>query len=162
MKWGRFLLILAGAIVLQRAVTPAIEIGGIGPDLPLLLVLHLSLAGQPGSIFFAQWLAGAIRDVYGGGVFGLSAVTFPIVGWIVARLGADLYARHPFTQVGLTFLAGLQVELVFSVVLFLRASHLDLFALFLHGLGTALYTGLAAIVVFRLFEIWPVILRDDS
>ena len=162
MKWARFLILLAVTVVLQRGVTPAIEVGGVRPDLVVLLVLHLSLIGPPGSVFVAQWVAGLVRDIFSGGLFGLSALCFPVVGWLMGRLGSDLYARHPLTQLGLTFLGGLQIELIFAFVLFLKASHLDPFALFVHGLGTAFYTGIAALLFFRLLDGWPVTTRDGA
>ena len=60
------------------------------------------------------------------------------------------------------FIERVKIELVFACVLFLKASHLDPFALFVHGLGTAFYTGIAALLVFRLLDAWPVMTRDGA
>ena len=113
-----------------------------------------------GLIFGGQWVAGMVRDLFGVGTLGLSAVVFPLLGAIASRLGKELYANHPLTRFLLSFLVALQVELIFSFVLFLKASHLDLFSLFLQGLGSAVYTALVALLAYRLLDLWPSVGRE--
>tara|TARA_B100000959_G_C14741163_1_gene525127 strand:+ start:80 stop:568 length:489 start_codon:yes stop_codon:yes gene_type:complete len=155
MKWFRFLVLLGFAIVIQRSFGDRMEVYGARPDLVLVLALHLSLCSGTGLIFGAQWVAGLARDLFGIGVLGLSACLFPLLGSLASRLGKDLYAHHPLTRLVLSFLVALQVELIFSFVLFLKVEHLDLFSLFARGVGSAIYTALVALIVYRFLDLWP-------
>ncbi|MDP7033514.1 MAG: rod shape-determining protein MreD [Planctomycetota bacterium] len=155
MKWFRFLVLLSVALVVQRSFGDRMEVYGSRPDFVLILALHLSLCAGSGLIFGAQWVAGLARDLFGIGVLGLSACLFPLLGTLASRLGRDLYAHHPLTRLVLSFLVALQVELTFSFVLFLKAEHLDLFSLFAQGFGSAIYTALVALILYRLLDMWP-------
>ena len=104
----RTLLALAifGGGVAQTTLSPALRIGDVAPDLPLIVVLLLALRRGPEFGCVAGFLAGFLQDVVGGGFVGVQALTKAVVGFAIGAAGDRLRVTQPLVQVpGLVLLS---------------------------------------------------------
>jgi len=104
----RTLLVLTvfGGGVAQATLAPAIDIAGIIPDLPLILVVLLALRRGAEFGCVAGLAAGLLQDAAGGGLIGVQALTKALVGFAIGAAGSQLRVTQPFVQVpGLVILS---------------------------------------------------------
>jgi rod shape-determining protein MreD len=104
----RLLLALTvfGGGVAHTTVAPALRIGDVTPDLPLIVVVLLALRRGPEFGCGAGFVAGLLQDVAGGGWLGVQALTKALIGFVIGSAGAQLSVRQPLVQVpGLVLLS---------------------------------------------------------
>ncbi len=103
---GWLALTVFGGGVAQATLAPALRIGGVAPDIPLIVVVLLALRGGPEVGALAGFAAGLLQDVTGGAPVGAQALTKAVVGFALGTLGTRLAVRHPLVQVpGLVLLS---------------------------------------------------------
>lgn len=93
MRWflpGLFVCILAQAVLLAP-----LSLGGIRPDLFLLLVFLVSQRTSPEAATLLGFLVGLCQDVLSGAPLGLRAFTDSLMGFLAARLSHDMYTDKP-------------------------------------------------------------------
>ena len=112
-----FLLALLGVCVLQSTVIPRMAIGGIQPDLFLVLVFGLSLSTGVEVATAAGFLIGLYQDALSGAPLGLNAFTLSLIGFLVSRLSRLLKTAQTPMRLGLLFLAGVISGLTTLLVL---------------------------------------------
>lgn len=97
----RFALALAifGGGVAHTAVAPALTVGGVSPDIPLILAVLLGLRKGPEVGCLSGFVAGLIQDVTGGGFVGAQALTKALAGFGVGLLSPRLFVANPLVQV---------------------------------------------------------------
>ena len=97
----RTLLVLTvfGGGVAQATLAPALRIGDIAPDLPLIVVVLLALRRGPEFGCLAGFAAGLLQDAAGGGLLGAQAMTKALVGFAIGALGSRLRVTQPLVQV---------------------------------------------------------------
>lgn len=97
----RTLLVLTvlGGGVAQATVAPALRIGDVLPDLPLIVVVLLALRRGPEFGCVAGFAAGLLQDAAGGGLIGAQALTKSLAGFAIGALGAELRVTQPLVQV---------------------------------------------------------------
>jgi rod shape-determining protein MreD len=104
-------LTVFGGGVAQATVAPALRIGDVLPDLPLIVVALLALRRGPEFGCVAGFAAGLLQDAAGGGLIGVQALTKALAGFAIGALGAELRVTQPLVQVPglalLTILEGL-------------------------------------------------------
>ncbi len=96
MMW--FLPGLLGCAVAQEVLLPSLSLGGVRPDLFLLLVLFLSLQASPEGATVEGFVIGLCQDALSGGPLGLRAFSFALLGFLCARLGQAMYTDEPLAQ----------------------------------------------------------------
>lgn len=94
-----FLLMTFGGSLAQSSVVPLLSVGGITPDLPLILTVLLALRRGPETGCLAGFVAGMLQDVAGGGLVGVQAVTKALAGFAVGMLVGRLWVTNPMVQV---------------------------------------------------------------
>jgi rod shape-determining protein MreD len=96
MKWflpGLLLCATAQTVLLAPA-----AIGGIRPDLFLLLLFFLSPRMTAEAATIQGFLLGLCQDALSGGPLGLRAFAYSLLGFLAARLSHDLYTDKPLAQ----------------------------------------------------------------
>jgi rod shape-determining protein MreD len=112
-----FLLALFGVCLLQSSVIPRLAIGGIQPDLFLVLIFGLSLSAGPEMATAAGFLMGLYQDSLSGGPLGLNAFTLSLIGFLVSRVSRQMKTAELPGRFALLFLAGLLSGLITLFVL---------------------------------------------
>ena len=97
----RTLLVLTvlGGGVAHATVAPALGIGGVTPDLPLIVVVLLALRRGPEFGRAAGFAAGLLQDAAGGGLIGVQALTKAVLGFVIGAAGSRLSVTQPLVQV---------------------------------------------------------------
>ena len=138
-----FLLMTFGGSVAQSSIVPALSVGGVTPDLPLILTVLLALRGGAETGCAAGFVAGLLQDVAGGGLVGVQAVTKALAGFGVGMLVGRLWLANPLVQVPGLVLLSLGEGLAPYLLLQLFHYPASLGELMLHViLPQALYNGL--------------------
>lgn len=92
-------LTVFGGGVAQATLAPALRIGDVAPDLPLIVVVLLALRRGPEFGCLAGFAAGLLQDATGGGLLGTQALTKAVVGFAIGALGGRLRVTQPLVQV---------------------------------------------------------------
>src|SRR6202521_6409519 len=92
------LTVLGGGMA-QATVAPALRIGDVAPDLPLIVVVLLALRRGPEFGRLAGFAAGLLQDAAGGGLIGVQALTKALAGFAVGTLGGELRGTRPLVMV---------------------------------------------------------------
>jgi rod shape-determining protein MreD len=102
---------LFGGGLAQSSLAPALRIGGVAPDIPLILAVLLGLHRGPEVGCLSGFVLGLVQDTVGGGFVGAQALTKALVGFAAGLMGERLWVSNPLVQVPglvlLTFAEGL-------------------------------------------------------
>jgi rod shape-determining protein MreD len=152
-------LTVFGGGVAQATVAPALRIGDVAPDLPLIMVVMLALRRGPEFGCLAGFAAGLLQDTAAGGLIGPQALTKAVVGFTIGALGGRLRVTQPLVQVPglalLTVAEGLARFALLKVFHFpVHFGDLMLYvvlpqALYNGFLGAALVVALACVEAYR-------------
>ena len=96
---GLFLLMTFGSSLAQWSVVPALSVGGVTPDLPLVVTVFLALREGPEVGCLVGFGAGFLQDMAGGGLIGIQALTKALAGFGMGLLVGRLCVTSPLVQV---------------------------------------------------------------
>lgn len=114
---GWLALTVFGGGVAQATIAPALRIGDVAPDIPLIVVVLLALRRGPEFGALAGFAAGLLQDVAGGGLVGAQALTKAVLGFALGAVGARLAVTQPLVQIpGLVLLSGAEGVARFAVL----------------------------------------------
>jgi len=154
-----FVLGLLVCASVQAVLLGPVSLGGIRPDLFLLLILLLSPRVSPEAATIQGFLVGLCQDALSGGPLGLRAFTYSVIGCATAWLSHDLHTEKPLAQFGL-LLAGAVGAGVMTLVLLVF--FLD-FSPLLPALGVvvpeALYTAVVGFLLLRVPQVRAALMR---
>ena len=105
----RFLVVLAGLVVLQFSLRPRLGDSRITPDFLLLALLIYTIRAQPGRSAGAGFVVGLLRDALTPASFGAGALAHTLVGYLSAWSKAVFFAENLFVN-GCLFFAGTWVR----------------------------------------------------
>ncbi|HET7874492.1 MAG TPA: rod shape-determining protein MreD [Methylomirabilota bacterium] len=94
-----YLLMALGGSVAQSSVVPVLSVGGVTPDLPLILTVLVALRRGPESGCLAGFLAGLVQDAASGGLVGVQALTKALAGFLMGLLVGRVWLANPLVQV---------------------------------------------------------------
>jgi rod shape-determining protein MreD len=100
-----FIVGLLACASAQAALLGPISVGGVRPDLFLLLVCLVSPRVSPEAATLQGFVIGLSQDALSGGPLGLRAFAYALLGFVSAWLSHDLSTDKPLTQLWL-LLAG--------------------------------------------------------
>lgn len=98
MRFSLALMLLGGGLA-QTSVAPALSVGGVAPDIPLVLTVLLGLRRGPEVGCVSGFAVGLLQDVAGGGFVGAQALTKALVGFAAGLMGEWLWVSNPLVQV---------------------------------------------------------------
>ena len=101
----RFLVILAGLVVLHFSVRTRLGDDRMAPDFLLVALLIYTIRAQPGRSAGAGFLVGLLRDALTPASFGAGALAHTLVGYLSAWGKAVFFAENLFVN-GCLFFAG--------------------------------------------------------
>ena len=105
----RFVVILAGLVVLQFSLRPRLGDDRMAPDFLLLALLIYTIRARPGKSAVAGFLVGLVRDALTPASFGAGALAHTLVGYLSAWSKAVFFAENLFVN-GCLFFAGTWVR----------------------------------------------------
>jgi rod shape-determining protein MreD len=94
-----FLLMAFGGNLAQWSVVPALSVGGVTPDLPLIVTVFLAVRKGPATGCMVGFVAGLLQDMAGGGLIGIQALTKALAGFCMGLLVGRLWVASPLIQV---------------------------------------------------------------
>lgn len=77
--------IVLGSVVIQTTVFGRINVGGIAPDIVMLVVILLPLRLRSETALLLAFTTGLVLDALGAGALGLRAFTLTVVAYIATR-----------------------------------------------------------------------------
>ena len=99
------LLMAFGGSLAQSSVVPSWSVGGVTPDLPLILTALVALRRGPEAGCLVGFAAGLLQDATGGGLLGVQALSRAVAGFAMGFLPGRLWVGHPLVMIpGLVFL----------------------------------------------------------
>jgi rod shape-determining protein MreD len=96
---GLVALTVFGGGIAHATVAPALRIGNVSPDIPLVVVVLLSLRRGPEFGCLAGFVAGLVQDAAGGGFIGVQAMTKALAGFAIGAASTRLRPTQPLVQV---------------------------------------------------------------
>lgn len=92
-------LTVFGGGLAHATLAPALRIGDVAPDIPLIVVALLALRRGPEFGCMGGFIAGLIQDSATGGLLGVQACTKALTGFVIGAAGARLRVTQPLVQV---------------------------------------------------------------
>jgi len=137
------------AALLQVAIAPHLAIGGVVPNLLLLVVVTLALVEGPQAGSTAGFAAGLVFDLLGTGPIGPMALVLAVVGHVAGSLSANMFAEGWLLPLSVLFTASLVAEVSYALLLAVLGEAGALWAsLWRISIPSALYNGVLALVLF--------------
>jgi rod shape-determining protein MreD len=93
------LLVIFGGGLAQATFAPALRIGDVTPDLPLVMVVLLALRRGPELGCLSGFVTGLLQDAAGGGFIGAQALTKTLIGFSIGQVGGRLWVQEPLVQI---------------------------------------------------------------
>ena len=94
-----FVLTVFGGGLAGATLAPALRLGDVAPDIPLIVVILLALRRGPEVGCGAGFIGGLLQDVAAGGLIGVQALTKALVGFVLGTAGGRLRVTQPLVQV---------------------------------------------------------------
>jgi rod shape-determining protein MreD len=100
-----YVLVVGGGTLVQCTVVPVVGIGGIVPDVPVVLTVLLALRYGAEAGCLTGFALGLAQDAVTGGPLGLHALTKAVLGFVAGDLPRWVLITRPIVPVGLAVLA---------------------------------------------------------
>jgi len=152
-----------GGSLAQSSVVPSWSIGGVTPDLPLILTALIALRRGPETGCLVGFASGLFQDAAGGGLLGVQALSRALAGFAMGLLPGRLWVGHPLVQIpGLILLTIAEGFVRFGLLqLFHYPARLS--ELFVHViLPQSLYNGFVGAACVLAFEAAQTLRRRQS
>lgn len=113
LRWG---IVLVGALVLQVGVVNDLRIGGVHPDLMLLLAVCAGMVGGPARGAGVGFAAGLVADLFLPGRFGVTALALAVTGYFSGVAGDTVVRPARWISVSLVTVASALGILFYAAV----------------------------------------------
>ncbi len=132
-RYAIYLILLGLLIVFQSTfIYNSITIKDVGPDFLLIFVVSISFFMGPVAGEIIGFIAGLVADIISGGLLGLSAFTYTLVGYGVGVFGSKIYGNYYILSIFIVF-ASTFIKAIIMIVLgaiFIKPGY---FGFFSHG-----------------------------
>jgi rod shape-determining protein MreD len=140
---------VVAAALLQAGLAPYLAIGGVVPNILLLVVVTLALVEGPVAGSSVGFACGLVFDLLGTGPVGPMVLVLAVTGYVAGLLHENMFAEGWLLPMTVLAAAGLGVELAYGLILNLIGSG----GPFLLALGTkmlpcAVYNTALALLVY--------------
>jgi rod shape-determining protein MreD len=116
-KWVVTTIAVLVASLLQAGLAPYLAIGGVVPNLLLIVVVTVALIEGPGSGAAAGFAAGLIFDLLGTGPVGPMALVLTTTGYLAGLLHEQMFAEGWLLPLTVLAIASLLSEVAYGVML---------------------------------------------
>ena len=106
MRWPAYFVLAYVAVGVQVGGGAAAAVGGVGPDLPLLVVVLAALNAPPAEAMYGGLLIGAMQDLVTAQPLGLFALAYGATAAVVGRAAEHVRRGHPLTHVAFGLVGG--------------------------------------------------------
>lgn len=110
-------LTVLAALLLQVGLAPYIAIGGVVPNMLLLIVVTLALVKGPRTGMIAGFGAGLLFDLLGTTPIGAAALVFCVVGFVAGSVQQNTFADGWLVPLIIVFVSSLAAETLFALLL---------------------------------------------
>jgi rod shape-determining protein MreD len=100
-----YVLAVSGGALVQCTVVPMVGVGGIVPDVPVVLTVLLALRYGAEAGCLTGFALGLAQDAAAGGPLGLNALSKGLLGFVAGDLPRWVLVTRPIVPVGLAVLA---------------------------------------------------------
>ena len=140
-----FAILALAALVLQVAVAPhlALTSARYQPQLPVILMVFISLYARSDPALLGSWTLGLLVDLASVGPLGGFAFSYALCSLGILAVRSSLFRGHPMSHFILTFASATFAEILVLVRLLLP-DRVQPHALLLAPLAIGLYTALLA------------------
>ena len=105
MRLPLYVLAVSGGALVQCTVVPIVGVGGVVPDVPIVLTVLLALRYGAEAGCLTGFALGLALDAVAGGPLGLHALSKALVGFVAGDLPRWILVTRPIVPVGLAVLA---------------------------------------------------------
>lgn len=99
MRLPLYFLAISGGTLVQSTVVPLFGVGGVVPDLPVVLVVLLALRRGPEAGCLSGFALGLAQDLVAGGPVGLQALSKAVVGFVAGDLPRWCLVSNPVVPI---------------------------------------------------------------
>lgn len=99
MRLPLYFLAVSGGTLAQGTVVWALDVGGVVPDLPLILVVLLALRRGPEPGCLTGFALGLAQDALVGGPLGLQALSKAVIGFAAGELPRVCLVSNPLVPI---------------------------------------------------------------
>lgn len=147
-----FFIFLLMVIIYQSIISAGIKIAGIGLDLPLIILVYVSLTRGPvyGALF--GFASGLLLDVYSPGLLGLDALLRTLLGFLVGNFRNKLFLETLYSKSGMVFVALLCHDLAYYLLATGFQVGATIYILLFESFPSALYTTAVGMLIFGLIQ----------
>lgn len=145
--------LLIGAIVLETTVFGRLNVGGVAPDVVMLVVILLPFRLRPETTLLAAFTAGLAMDALGSAALGLRAFTLTVVAYIAVRTRERADYSPLAAAVWVLILTFIGVSLLWLVGTLISQLPFESGEALRHILLVPLFTFAVALAI------WPIIAR---
>lgn len=108
--------LLVVVALVQATIMPHLVVGGVFPDLPVLVVVSWGLLRGSGEGVIWGGIAGIAVDLFSGAPFGAAGLALLAVGFLSGRGKAAVFRTHITLSLVVMFLATIVYDLIFLLV----------------------------------------------
>ena len=140
---------ILGAALLQVGLAPYLAIGGVVPNILLIVVVTLALVEGPVSGATAGFAAGLIFDLLGSGPVGPMALVLAVTGYMAGMLHEHMFAEGWLLPLTVLAIASLSSSIAYGLILdLLGVGGPFLLTFFTKMLPEAIYDTALALLVY--------------
>lgn len=105
MRLPLYVLAVSGGALVQFTVVPVVGVGGVVPDVPVVLTVLLALRYGAEAGCLTGFALGLAQDAVAGGPLGLHALSKALIGFVSGELPRWILVARPIVPIGLAVLA---------------------------------------------------------
>lgn len=108
---------MTGTVVIQSTLIPHLSLGGIKPDIVLLVVVSWSLlrGAEEGVVW--GFIGGILLDLLSGAPFGVSTIAMALVSFLTGVGEVNVFRTNIALPLATTFFATIAYNLIFLILL---------------------------------------------
>ncbi len=152
MPWITVISVLLCISLIQTTLLFSLSIYGIHPDLFLIFTVYFSLNFSLTRSFHVNWATGLAKDLFSGNLFGLNTIMFVIVGYLISIIRNEIYRKHLFTQILVTFLISILYNFISLIMLFCSLPSVNFLTMLWKCPTIAVYNALIVPLMFWLLD----------
>ena len=157
-RYSIYAIILAFFIVFQStSFYDSIKINGVSADFILLIIMSISFFIGPLVGEIIGFLTGLVVDIISGGLLGLSAFTYTILGYGSGYFGKRIYSNYYIISIFVVFIATFIKAIILALMgaIFIKAGYFGFFThgrIFLEAIFNSLLAPLFFLIILKIEE----------